>query len=139
MGVDTLPSWVPWPPGVELPEKPAQPNPADALLTVTAPQTLARFRQATHTLFDHFVSGGTRDGLGLAGWMAFLDAFDVCPGYLTTERCEGCFDEALSRAQAPKRSESLGGMVLAVGPQRRDCGGSGARRHLREGAREPSD
>ena len=55
-------------------------------------------RTALTALFNHYSVAGAGSGssaaLTLNGWLAFLEAFDVCPGYLSMERVEEVFEEA---------------------------------------------
>lgn len=58
----------------------------------SAAMVLSEYRAHLLELFTHFC--GSSSNLALGGWMAFADAFDICPGYLPPDRLEECFDEA---------------------------------------------
>ena len=53
---------------------------------------LSAYRTHLLEIFTHFC--GASSNLTHGGWMAFADAFDICPGYLSSDRLEEAFDEA---------------------------------------------
>ena len=66
---------------------------------VAAP-VLTEVRAALNELHTHFCISSS--SLSLDGFLAFAAAFDLCPGYLSTDCLEGIFDKAL----APTRPSS---------------------------------
>lgn len=56
---------------------------------------LVSYRALLLELFSHFCGSATSKMLSLSGWLAFADAFDVCPGYLSAERLEEVYEDAL--------------------------------------------
>ena len=56
---------------------------------------LVGYRALLLELFSHFCGSATSKMLSLSGWLAFADAFDVCPGYLSAERLEEVYEDAL--------------------------------------------
>ena len=75
---------------------------------VSAPIALADHHAALREIFFYFCGSGLAS-LSLARWLAFLDGFDVCPGYLTEECCEEVHSDALQR----NRSGGRGGGARA--------------------------
>ena len=66
---------------------------SSAMSSVAAPMTLAENRPHLLALFTHFC--GAAAGMSLTGWLSLNDAFDISPCYLSIERCEEAFDDAL--------------------------------------------
>lgn len=102
------------PPGAVLPDKPEQPNAADNLLVVSAPFTLMEHRPRLLELFNHFCAANTASsGLPISGWLTFLDVFDICPWYISTERCEDAFN-AGSKAASGSAALAFGDFQEAL-------------------------
>ena len=62
------------------------------MASVEASLVLSPHRVALLELYSHFSSPATT--LPLAGWLAFTEAFDIAPGYLSVDRVEEAFEEA---------------------------------------------
>ena len=70
---------------------------------------LSEFRPHLLEMFTHFC--GSSAHLTLSGWMAFADAFDICPGYLSADKLEECFDEAAKGRAVTAQPSSSGGAL----------------------------
>ena len=74
--------------------------------SLSAGLVLAEYRTHLLSLFTHFC--GTSASLSLSAWLSFADTFDVCPGYLATDKLEEVFDEvAKRRTGSPKPGNAL--------------------------------
>ena len=73
---------------------------------------LNQYRSALLALYSHYAgtTGAGSSALSLSGWLAFLEAFDVCPGYLSTDKVEEVFEDAgRSVGRTPRRAATSDG------------------------------
>ncbi len=70
---------------------------------------LSEYRSDLTLLFNHFC--GSNASLSHAGLVAFCEAFDICPGYLSAEKLEEVFADSV---RAVGRSSKLGGRITGT-------------------------